>query len=97
MDVQFAGPELDSWQTAEVNRYSDKFGKNHGYIDVLHVEVKEHKKAGGRSSYTTTLRAEVRNDVLGAVEVTDWDFHMSLKGAFIKLAKELEHQVERKP
>ena len=88
MEVQFSGMELDSWQRDQVNNYSGKFGKGSEVL-ALHINIKGHTKAGGRMSYTTQLRAELKHCIKTA-ESTDWEFHASVKTAFGKLQKEVK-------
>ena len=95
MDVQFAGMKLDDEEKAQVNIYADKFVREYE-ADTLHVDLKMHRKAGGRAKYTTILRAEAKSRVVGDAEVTDWEFHMSVKKAFVKLEKELTNKSRSK-
>lgn len=95
MDVQFAGMKLDDEEKAQVNLYADKFVRE-CEADALHIDLKMHRKAGGRANYTTILRAEKKNKVIGDAEVTDWEFHMSVKKAFDKLQKELTNKSRSK-
>lgn len=88
MKVQFSGMELDNEQRDIVNKYSDKFCKACEAM-ALHINIKAHKKAGGRVSYTTMVRAERLKHDMKTAEETDWDFHISVKNAFLKLEKEL--------
>ncbi len=93
MEVQFSGMELDSDQKSILNGYSDKFCKGCD-VKALHINLKGHKKAGGRMSYTTQLRAEIRGKgkktVEKTAEDTDWDFNISVKNAFFRLQKEIK-------
>jgi hypothetical protein len=88
MDVQFSAKGLDDEQKDIVNSYTERFSKA---CDAkgLHINIKQHKKAGGRFSYTTQVRAELKKGIKTA-EATDWDFHMSVKEAFGKLQKEVK-------
>ena len=95
MDVQFAGMKLDDEEKAQVNIYADKFVREYE-ADVLHIDLKMHKKAGGRAKYTTILRAEKKSKVIGDAEVTEWEFHMSVKKAFDKLERELANRARSK-
>lgn len=87
MDVQFSGIDLDADQKDWVNRSIERFEKACD-ADELHINLKEHKKAGDRSSYTAQLRAIIGSDIFTS-EVTDWDFKQAVKSAFKKLEREL--------
>jgi len=89
MDVQFSGIKLDDVEKYLVNALSDKFCKGCLGLEALHIDIKQHKKAGDRSTYTTHLRAELGKGNVKTAEVTDWDFAKSVRTAFKKLGKEL--------
>lgn len=100
MDVQFSGMELNDEQTTMVNDFIDRLDRaNH--VELLNINIKDHEKAGGRTSYTTQLRAEEKDSLLTAEE-TDWDFHASVKHAFSKITKEVkrlkkEREIQSRP
>jgi|GEM_PF-1800645 len=93
MDVRFSGMKLDDEQKRIVNMYRDSFCRA-CEVSSLHINLKGHKKAGERMSYTIQLHAELARKgkkTLEAVsDVTDWDFQASVKGAFAKLEKEIK-------
>jgi hypothetical protein len=88
MKVQYSGMDLDKDDQDLVNKLSDKFCKS-CKVDALHINIKDHKKAGGRMSYTVQLRAEVPKKKPMALEITDWEFEKALRTAFDKLTKEV--------
>jgi hypothetical protein len=95
METQISGMKLDQEQKEIVSKYADNFCKT-CEIALLSINIKEHLKAGGRTSYTTQLHAEFmhrgKKTMDRSVDVTDWDFHTSVKLAFKKLGKEIKNK-----
>jgi hypothetical protein len=88
MNVQFSGMELDGEQTDIVKSHSDRFCKG-CEAENLHINIKQHRKAGDRFSYTTQVRADT-GDGIKSAEFTDWEFGKCVKEAFRKLEKEIK-------
>ncbi len=89
MNIQFSGVKLDDVQRSLVNGLSKRFCKACPKIDILHINIKKHQKAGNRVSYTINLRARREGRDARSVEVTDWDFAWCAREVFKKLEKEL--------
>lgn len=98
MDVQFSGMALDDEQKDIVNNYSDSFCRSCS-VNALHINAKEHKKAGGRTSYAIQLRAEIAHKGKRTFEITSqdagWDFHVAVKTAFKKLEREVRSKEDK--
>lgn len=89
MDVQFSGAKPEREEQALIDDNIKKTEKI-CEADLLHINIKNHKKAGGRMSHTVQLRLERANDVIATSEYTDWDFPKAVNAAFSKLRKEVK-------
>lgn len=95
MKNQISGMALDREQKGIVTSYSNTFCRGCD-IDELHINIKEHKKAGGRSRYTVQLLAIMggRGKKISekAAESTEWEFSLAVRESFKKLGNELKHK-----
>jgi len=99
MDIRLSGMGLDSEQTDVIDRFIGKLEKASD-LSALHINVKEHRKAGGRTNYTIQLRAELMKKGKKTFEKiaddTDWDFSTAVKKAFLKIEKEVKSKEQGK-
>ncbi|MBN2518133.1 MAG: hypothetical protein JXB14_04770 [Candidatus Altiarchaeota archaeon] len=89
MEIQFSGIKLGKEEQGLVNGLIDHLISRGFEIESLNIELKESKKAGGRSLYTTQLRVEAESSLFSS-EVTDWAMEKSLRAAFRKIEKEMK-------
>ncbi len=94
MEVQFSGIDTDREEKELLNELSEKFCKGCHGIESLHVNVKEHRKAGNRSKYTVQVRAKLPRVNINTAEATDWEFEKAARGAFDKLSREIKKDIK---
>lgn len=99
MDIRLSGMELDSEQRDIIDWFIGRLEKASD-LTALHINVKEHRKAGGRFSYTVQLRAELmkrgKKTFEKIADETDWDFSAAVKKAFLKIGREVKSKEQGK-
>ena len=85
MEVRFAGIKLEQRKQDLINKLIDHLVSRGFEMDSLDIDVKESRKAGGRSLYTTQLRVNTKSEMISS-EATEW----VLEKSFRKIVKEIK-------
>jgi hypothetical protein len=85
MEVRFAGIKLEQRKQDLINKLIDHLVSRGFEMDSLDIDVKESRKAGGRSLYTTQLRVDTKSGMISS-EATEW----VLEKSFRKIVKEIK-------